>query len=134
MLARTYKTAAELGITEAQREWLIRFAIDLREGKYPHAADGRKVDMGFDMETWGLDFSYFPIPAKDCGTPRCIGGWMAYDGVIDAERLSKLSDEPLECLFSPYDQVDWSTLTPEQCADAIERWLGGSKTPYEAAA
>ena len=61
----------------------------------------------------------------DCGSVRCIGGWMAhYMSIPDASRYVSRHAE-LHDLFYPGSDidVDWDDITPAQAVQAIDNFI-----------
>lgn len=67
MLAQNFKSAADLGITEPEQAALIKVLGMLERGDLIDASQDDECDNGFNMGTHG----------RGCGTPACIGGWVA---------------------------------------------------------
>jgi hypothetical protein len=68
MLAQAFRTAADLGITEFEHDALISVLGMLERGELVDVGYLDACDNGFNMGVSG----------EGCGTPACIGGWMAY--------------------------------------------------------
>ncbi len=67
MLMQNFKSAADLGITEAEQAALIKVLGMLERGDLVDVAKDDGCENGFYIGTWG----------HGCGTPACIGGWAA---------------------------------------------------------
>jgi hypothetical protein len=121
MLAQSFKPAAELGITEPQRDALMKTLVLLETGKLVHttryaSARGPRPFTGhFNMKRWGLE-------PTDCGTVACIGG--------TAEIISGINF--FDCLYDPglhelfYAQgsrKEMRDITPAQAATALRSYL-----------
>ena len=118
MLARTMKTAAELGIGEDIYDALIEVRDALRSGRLPHVyIDGpcpplREFDkFGFNMRSWG-----------ECGSVKCIGGWVH---MLCGGKRAEHDTPNLQPLYYPkgISIPRWSDITPLQAADAIDNYL-----------
>lgn len=86
-----YKTAAELGISDWERDGLIALIGPMERGEL-------KLDMN-----WA---------ESGCGTFRCIGGWIAhfagknsYDYVNSFGKNSYCQNSPLAALFWPREDL-----------------------------
>lgn len=130
MLARTRKTAAELGLNPRHLAALELTLTALRSGFLVHSSEARALDhpRQFNMSHW-LEYSH-------CGTVACIGGW--------AERLGRANfnredapfgsncppgdprREELSWLFFPKSRGarwKWEKITTAQAAEALESYL-----------
>ncbi len=95
MLMQNFKTAADLGISEPEQAALIKVLGMLERGDLIDAEVGAACDNGFNMQTQG----------RGCGTPACIGGWVAT--LIGARQMeyvdrylpSKEANEGLSSLY-----------------------------------
>lgn len=77
MLMQNFKTAADLGITETEQDALIKVLGMLERAELRYAEGGEtECENGFNIGTQG----------KGCGTPACIGGWVARLMGIDEGR------------------------------------------------
>lgn len=115
MLARTeFKTAAELDISEVERETLEVVMGMLRRGEVPW---NRKIasvpGRTFNMSVWTHTINR-------CGTVCCIGGLCEMLSRGDAFRTGTERDEGLRQLFLP--DAAWRR-SPAEAADAIESYL-----------
>lgn len=69
MLAQSFKTAADLGISDLEHFYLTKVLGMLERGDLVDVeAAIHGCTNGFNMGTQG----------KGCGTPACIGGWVAF--------------------------------------------------------
>lgn len=125
MLAQNFKTAAELGITEAQKAALIKTLALLDGGKLKHHPDlptgwspGETFSGHFNMNWWSVP--------SECGTVCCIGGTAEMIGNVrfdPDERPRALSrlffpNRDLTKKLAPYDSI-----TPSQAAIALRSYL-----------
>lgn len=141
MLARTIKSAAELGVTETQHKYLLQVLDMLERGELRHAPVVGDVEgQCFNMATYE--------DRGDCGTVGCIAGWMqvlsgytcfksfSFCPQEDAEYLRKYApahrfqraeivSRALHNLFHMGDceHDDLETVTPDQAAQAIRNYL-----------
>jgi hypothetical protein len=124
MLAQNFKTAEELGISEAQKDALSKTLVLLETGKLKHTSPpddftylgGTESFTGqFNMNCWRHTF-------KECGSICCIGGTAELIGNVDFTfALGKLQG-----LFYPPIEVvgtDWGRITPSQAATALRSYL-----------
>lgn len=122
MLMQNFKSAADLGLTEPQKEALMKTLVLLETGKLEHA----KIDDGimggsdkftghFNMHVWCREHS--------CGTIACIGGTAELiGGVVFGYGKQHMQ---LHNLFEPHDfdwQL-WQNITPAQAATALRSYL-----------
>lgn len=129
MLAQNFKTAIDLGISEAQADALRKTLVLLETGKLQYfdvsnlynsqrfCGHPREFSGHFNMETFGT--------RHECGTAACIAG--------TAELISGIKfvgmDRPdaLENLFYGDDasgnQLSLSEITPSQAATALRSYL-----------
>jgi hypothetical protein len=120
MLAQSFKSAADLGITEPQRDALMKTLVLLEAGKLTHVKDTmifrpRSVARGFtghfNMIWWGNE--------HPCGTVACIGGTAELVGGVTFD----LTTSALDRLFWPPTHSDWGGITPAQAATALRSYL-----------
>lgn len=115
MLARTFLPAANLKISEKQRDALIAVLLLFEGGEVKHGPvvyrDLRKGEQRkFNMAEW------------DCGTACCIGGWADQLGGAGFDEMAKFPVE-LERLFFPPLSIDMHDVTVPQAARAVRRYL-----------
>lgn len=137
MLAQSFKTAEELGITEKQKEALMKTLVLLETGKLVHTSLPRLKDRyvgeqkfsgHFNMEEWSV--SHF------CGTIACIGGTAELiGGLLGDERFIKLyrsiGHSDLHHLFYPnLGRYPYSEITVEQAAQALRNYLTSGKPQW----
>lgn len=120
MLAQSFKPAAELDISEAQREALVKTLVLLETGKLTHYTidfrpynikSGQVFTGHFNMATWNL--------VRDCGTVCCIGGTAELIGNVSFDDVS----EELNNLFYPEVETSLKQITPTQAAIALRNYL-----------
>ena len=133
MLMQSFLSADDLGITEPQRQALMKTLVLLETGKLVHVRhrDDLSIDFEaarsfsgqFNMNSWS--HTYF-----ECGTICCIGGTAELIGDVDFE-YSAPPGSALYNLFYPQtdddldddDDVDWEDITPAQAARALRSYL-----------
>jgi len=129
MLAQSFQSAADLGITEPQKDALIKTLKLMETGKIDHFADDldgdvmyrkdRKFSGLFNMVMWAGD--------HECGTVCCIGGTAELIGNVTfgADFGQDLQNSALEGLFCPREVNwrDWRSITPAQAARALRSYL-----------
>lgn len=133
MSDRQLKTAKQLGITEKERNALLKVRELLAAGVMLHRADpvpGEPThrplfNMGESFDRW------------ECGQVGCIGGWMAFHmGLDDACEYVGGCDgdgdrsDALHNLFYPPESKDYCSLTCRQAVNAIDKFLSGQKYPW----
>lgn len=138
MLAQNFMTAEALGITEKQRDALIKTLALMDSGKLSHTTSygayhpqerefpGSRAFTGhFNMSEWGYRF--------DCGTVACIGGTaelLAGERLFSPMTMITLTRTHLppflQDLFYPAIGVlcdSWDEITVEQAAMALRSYL-----------
>lgn len=125
MLAQSFKTALELGISDAQFQALIDTMNLLETTGSPF-----KFDMNNwfsipddDMERYGglvSRHARYQTGEHPCGTAACIGGTAeAISGVsFKGKRTPRLYN-----LFFPYSVMVWRLITEEMGAKALRNYL-----------
>lgn len=120
MLARTWLTAKQLGITEAERDALVEVMERLRDGRIPPEM--------FNMSTWTVPNAP-PFVEEVC--PCCIGGHAlridpnAFRGENDGH--TSIMRARLHDLFFTERPME---RTPEEGAFAIESFLRTGKASW----
>lgn len=126
MLAQSFKSADELGITKPQRDALCKTLVLLETDKLVHVtaraqsscSDNPQFSGHFNMSLWAAEY--------DCGTVCCIGGTAQLVGDTDFGQWWAFSDNwGLKNLFAP-PQIrcsNWEMITPAQAATALRSYL-----------
>ncbi len=115
MLMQNFKTAADLGISDPELTGLIKVLGMLERGELTNADEFEKGDMLFNMGTQG----------RGCGTPACIGGWVALlNGENQRDYVNKYlrfpREEGISALYWNYPSYN----TPvAQAATALRSYL-----------
>lgn len=127
MLAQNFKSAADLEITEPQKEALMKTLVLLETGKLEHVKNYERRGLGsneftshFNMMSWGTK--------TECGTVHCIGGTAE---AITGDRTlfdnwSVDAPHGLRWLFAPdqdYIGRRWHNITTAQAATALRSYL-----------
>lgn len=123
MLAQSFVSAAELGITEPQRDALQKVLVLLETGKLRHVPvpklshdwDDESINQFSGMFNMG---SY--IDPSDCGTVACIGGTAAIVGNVN---MHHPRPPKLMSLFYADYKYDLERITPAQAARALRSYL-----------
>lgn len=133
MLAQSFQTAADMEITEPQKEALIKTLVLLETGKLVHASkrmvlESPEIERApsfsglFNMRSWGADDDF----TSECGTIACIGGTA---DLIAGEPLFALTNHNsnknlYELFYPPTLHWDlWYDITPAQAATALRNYL-----------
>lgn len=120
---QNFKSAADLGIAEAQKDALMKTLVLLETGKMRHAesspipATQKKFSGQFNMANW--------TGVNECGTICCIGGTASIVGNVDFNHNGQLPPA-LENLFYVHPRppgCDWHDITPSQAATALRSYL-----------
>jgi hypothetical protein len=130
MLARSFKTAAELQITDSEYEAALVVLRMLERGELHHlfedeqshfnAWDRATIPNGFNMACSGVRTS--------CGTVACIGGWMAMHMKLHMRRYVGYTHSP--SLRSLFWGNTHSHTTTEQAAMAMRNFLTVGKPEW----
>lgn len=126
MLMQNFKAADDLGITEPQKDALIKTLVLLETGKLVHVPKYQikslEGDSGFtghfNMNSWTVEGS--------CGTVACIGGTAELVGGLERDSLEDVTNRnaELDLLFYPnLGRYDWGLVTVEQAATALRSFL-----------
>jgi hypothetical protein len=133
MLAQSFRTAAQLKLTQPELEVLIKVLGMLERGEIkalPQSAGAyRSVldDMPWQAVDYAVEVPEFfdmrrVIGTTDCGTSCCILGWAQYVGTNGEFISYQHRDYPLDCLFYPAaDGVECTD--PQQGAMALRNYL-----------
>lgn len=154
MLARTIKSAAELGISDIEHESLLKVLDKLERGELVHARGvykdvlSRPAGESFNMADY--------LSVEDCGTAGCIAGWMhlvsggvcykrlnfwtqgmldynkvALPHLIPMVRFNLIPDALNELFHVARADVDLEDITPDQAAQAIRNYLSMGEPRWE---
>ena len=126
MLARSFLSAAKLGIDEPVHAALIQVLGILERGEVKHvpsplACNGPAIFSGlFNMDSWSRP--------TECGTVCCIGGLAEAVGGLSKNwncQHSPIVDRPdgLSRLLYPPASINWEKITPAQAAHALSNYL-----------
>lgn len=97
--APVYRSAEALGIEQWEHDGLAALVGPLSRN-----------ELNFDMKTW------------DCGTVRCIGGWMCVIAGVNSHTYFSPTDE-MHSLFMPPSSINWNHITSQKAAKAIVNYL-----------
>jgi hypothetical protein len=117
MLAQNFKTAADLGISDAELDALIKVLGMLDRGDLVHVGpQDQSKPNGFNMSP--------VLRHNECGTVGCIAGWVK---VISGEFINETpmrrdQRDAWGGLIMP-PGYDWSCITIEQSATALRSYL-----------
>lgn len=117
MLAQNFKTAADLGISEAEADALIKVLGMLERGELKHHPSSQPdTPNGFNMGHWGVQ--------TDCGSIGCIKGWAQFvsDRVFTLVRYGS----PVWGLFTVdhiHHRRRWAEITTSEAACALRNYL-----------
>lgn len=126
MLAQNFKTAADLKITDRQKDALIKTLVLLETGKlvqwptknFPYKKSLSDDFFGyFNMNEWSCKYQ--------CGTVACIGGTAERVGNLVNHELRRASayNNPLHQLFYPPTLTYFDIITLDQAAVALRSYL-----------
>jgi hypothetical protein len=118
---QNFKAAADLGITEPQKEALMKTLVLLETGRLIHTPlkgciwdeNPAKFSHEFNMAAY--------IDRHDCGTVACISGTAT---LISGVNMSYPRPDALDELFYAYSAVEaLPDITPAQAATALRSYL-----------
>lgn len=130
MLAQSFMSAADLGLTEPHRLALQKVLVLLETGemkfeKVPPGAqteyepENRKYGGFFNMASWAM--------THGCGTVACIGGTAELIGNVTftSDFGNDIDDPSLRELFMPscIPLYEWRDITVSQAARALRSYL-----------
>lgn len=119
MLAQNFKTAADLGISEAEQSALIKVLgmLERDELEYLPANITPQIPNGFNMQKIGRKYN--------CGTAACILGWCRIVGgeelFNDANNYVKATSQAFELFM--FGDSRRGSVTPAQAAQALRSYL-----------
>jgi len=124
MLARSFLSATDLGISEVEREALITTLFAFERGEI----------INFTMRHF----------RETCGTPACICGWANYfsggqafaevstmSGVLATKRLHGRLPKQLQYLFDIQGFPEQTAATPTQAGAALANYLTRGEPRWE---
>ena len=123
MLAQSFMTHTELGVTAEEHTALIAVLGMLERGELVHSSRNHSIPDGFNMGTCGYS----------CGTTACIGGWVA--ALVGKDQVnyvhSHFCGSPIRSLYWPnkdgIPEDKYSGITPAQAAFALRSFLSTGK-------
>jgi hypothetical protein len=125
MLAQSFQSAAELEISEAQKDALIKTLKLLETGKLTHAPIGNDYYPNTGQFTGQFNMNHWNS-VHPCGTVACIGGTAEMIGGVSFTETVRRNgyDGQLYRLFMPnLPDAQWNHITPEQAARALRSYL-----------
>lgn len=133
MLAQSFLPAVELGITEPQRDALMKTLVLLETGKLVHvpasdviSPNGYAFTGHFNMTEWSGTY--------DCGTVACIGGTAELVGQVSFGYIYGIENRALKNLFlPPMNSLTWAAITPAQAATALHSYLSTGNAKWHEA-
>lgn len=154
MLARTIKSAAELGISDIEHESLLKVLDKLERGELVHAPEAY-AQGGSRPEGDSFNMSAY-VSVGGCGTVGCIAGWMhlvsggacykrfnfwtqkmlddhaaLFPNSTPHWSLSIIPDALNELFHAANVDVDLEDITPDQAAQAIRNYLSVGEPRWE---
>lgn len=133
MLAQSFKTADELGLSDAQKGALMKVLVLLETGRLQHremigdadSADEPTFCENFNMRWWTAD--------HPCGTVACIGGTAELVGNVKFDGW--IMNAGLMGLFwpRPMTETQICKITPAQAAIALRSYLTTGNAHWELA-
>lgn len=137
MLARNFKTAEELGLSEAEHKTLIDLLGRMERGEVEHRriSDQDQVALPhawmWSAWVWRGLFNMAVIrQATDCGAVCCmlgaareIGGDTLFPEGHGSDRRVRGARENLYTLFCPLGFVDYQDITVDEAAEQLRKYL-----------
>lgn len=128
MLARSFLSAEQLGLEEAEHTALIKVLHMLERGEIAYYDAGDTAD-GKYLRTKPIGFNMQAFYAKaGCGTIHCMAGWAEIVGRLDPYQLAikrlgnnTTANQLYELFEAPNHDVP--TITPAQAAHALSNYL-----------
>jgi hypothetical protein len=124
MLMQNFKTASDLGLTEPQKEALMKTLVLLETGKLEHS---KAFDFSYEEEptrafSGKFNMRYWTEAGPQCGTIACIGGTAE---LISGVKFEYSMVSGLRDLFQPalINMANWADITPAQAATALRSYL-----------
>ena len=118
-----YLTAAELGITDREREGLIEVRNDLASGRVRHVENPHPSVFGDDDANACLFSMNWFRSSTDCGTAHCIGGFVRARGIIHRSEATRSLYVPSdECAYNQGPEVAVRAIDRFLCGDGAECW------------
>lgn len=115
MLAKTFKTANELNVTQEMYDALRKVLENLESGKLKHTSDWRPTEKyGFNMNVIFVE--------GHCGTAGCILGWASHYTGKD-HCLLEFENKGLHGLFYPDCILDYVNMSTQDAAYALRKFL-----------
>lgn len=122
MLMQNFKSSADLGITEPQKEALMKTLVLLETGalSYIPIDDLKPVTNKklIKIYTGGFNMAYWHS-AHSCGTAGCIGGTAEKVGGVSFEEVP----DNLHALFYPSVVGRFYNIRPNEAATALRSYL-----------
>lgn len=123
MLAQNFKTAADLGISDAELNALIKVLGMLERGELKHTESHGDLAYGAPVgDIVGFNMSSY-YGEGTCGTVCCIAGWAEYVGKLPRHSLTDTDNPDLSDLFLPGLGRRLEDFLPEHAAIAIRSYL-----------
>lgn len=137
MLMQNFKSAIDLGITDAQKDALAKTLVLLETGKLKHEVPSSRASSylpglpftgHFNMTAWGS-------PDPMCGTIACIGGTAEMVGNVLFGAWWESENDNLRNLFAPQRLArhKWYDITSEQAATALRSYLTTGEARWDLA-
>jgi hypothetical protein len=133
MLAQNFKTAEDLQVTEQAHAALIKVLhlLDCGDLKHCKLEKGPESDSFFQPKHVENAFN---MSSFECGTVRCIGGWVLHFLVGKHQvNAAKAGNNELHYLFYPPNHVGYNDITTTQAACALRSYLTTGKAEWEEA-
>lgn len=126
MLAQSFMTHTELGVTAEEHTALIKTLVLMETGKLIHERDipaGSKSDTG--AFTGHFNLGWWREHHESCGTICCIAGTAELIGNVSFDNWTR--NEGLAELFAPTSDLVWDDVSVAQAAFALRSFLSTGK-------
>jgi hypothetical protein len=133
MLMQAFQSAADLGITERQRDALVKTLVLMETGKLTHVPKiPAFTATGIGEYTGHFNMRFWREHNAGCGTVCCIGGTAELIGGVSFGCRPINENNELSELFNPSSGV-WVNITVPQAAIALRSYLTIGKARWDLA-
>lgn len=138
MLMQNFMSAADLNITEEQKDALCKTLVVFETGKVKHVSrdfvENSPITTNessfsglFNMRSWGAG-----CVVQECGTIACIGGTAELlAGKSIFMYRSEYTDALYDLFFPSLCGNDWYNITVEQASQALRNYLTNGKPDWK---
>lgn len=130
MLARTFKSPEELGITPSEHNALVLTLDALERGEIQHVYCNEEISSTGRSQLFTGHFNMLHWSEKfpECGTIACLGGTAEMLGNLPS---GTLMNQELDDLFFPEIDTDYNVITVDQAAQVLRHYLTTGKQNWK---